>query len=511
MLPDTLSSLCDCGGLIRLLVGWKSRRIVVAGDFMLDHYLYGNAERLSPDAPVPVLAVEREDLKPGGSANVCLGLRALRCEVVCLGVVGDDAPGRQLRIALEQAGCDTSGLVTVDDRPTTVKQNLIGLAQHRHPQKMFRVDRECRQPIGPFTAKRLLAAAARALRRADVLCLEDYQKGVLTPAVCRGLIRLARKRDTPVLVDPAAISDYRKYRGVTCITPNRTEASLATGIDAGGGDGPTLHRLARRLLGDLDLECVVLTLDKQGALLLERGGRPVPVPTVARQVYDVTGAGDMVLAMLAAARANGADWPAAVALANTAAGLEVEKFGIVPVALEEVLLSLLHQSRQALGKIRTLAHLLPELAAHRTQGRRIAFTNGCFDILHAGHVAFLRAARAHGDLLVVGLNSDASIRRIKGPGRPVNDQDDRLMVLSELESVDYLVLFDQDTPLELIKAIRPGRLIKGADYTAEQVVGAREVASWGGQVALVPLVKGRSTTNIIRRIAGHGRRGAVNR
>jgi D-beta-D-heptose 7-phosphate kinase/D-beta-D-heptose 1-phosphate adenosyltransferase len=225
------------------------------------------------------------------------------------------------------------------------------------------------------------------------------------------------------------------------------------------------------------------------------------VPTVARQVYDVTGAGDMVLAMLAGALANGADWRTAVELANTAAGLEVEKFGVVPIEMDEVLLSLLHRQQAGLGKIRTLEQLLPELAAYRKQGQRIAFTNGCFDILHAGHISFLRASRQAGDLLVVGLNSDRSIRRIKGPGRPVNNQDDRLMVLSELQSVDYLVLFDQDTPLKLIKAIRPDALVKGADYRHDQVVGAAEVEAHGGKVVLVKLVAGRSTSHIISRIA----------
>ncbi|HEX7009237.1 MAG TPA: D-glycero-beta-D-manno-heptose 1-phosphate adenylyltransferase, partial [Phycisphaeraceae bacterium] len=361
-------------------------------------------------------------------------------------------------------------------------------------------DTEATAPLEADEVARLLERAGELLDGADVLCLEDYNKGVLTEPLCQGLIEQARQRGIPVLVDPAAVRDYRKYRGATCITPNRTEARRATGLDDADGEAMQLARIAQKLLDDLALEALVLTLDKQGAMLLERGGQPVMAPTVARAVYDVTGAGDMVLAMLAGAIANGAAWRDAVELANTAAGLEVERFGVVPIALEEVLLALLERHRQQAGKLRTLDQLLPELAAHRAQGRRIAFTNGCFDILHAGHVQFLREARRQGDLLVVGLNSDASIQRIKGQGRPVNGQEDRVLVLSELTSVDYIVVFEEDTPIRLIEAIRPHTLVKGADYTVEQVVGHDVVASYGGSVTLVPLVEGRSTTNIIRRI-----------
>ncbi len=508
LIPDP-APLPDPSELIRLLDRWVPRRIVVAGDFMLDRYAYGNAERLSPDAPVPVLCVEREENKPGGAANVCLDLRALRCDVAALGVRGDDGFGRLLADALRDAGIDPAGLVIADDRPTTVKQNLVGLAQHRHPQKMFRLDTERKGPLPDAVADRLLAAAEPLLEGADVLCLEDYGKGVLTPRVCAGLIAMAKAKGVPVYVDPAAEGDYTKYRGATTITPNRTEAERATGLNTRDGNGETLRRMAAQLLEELELETVVLTLDKQGALLLGRGsdgrpGEPVLVPTVARSVYDVTGAGDMVLAMLASSRANGADWAQAVALANVAAGLEVEKFGIVPIELGEILLSLLRLNHDELGKLRTPEQLAVELDAHRAAGHTIAFTNGCFDILHAGHVAYLREARKRGDLLVVGLNSDDSIRRIKrdkpGPPRPVNTAEDRVMVLSELQSVDYIAVFDDDTPLRLIETVKPDVLVKGADYQRENVVGGDFVEARGGRVELVDLVEGRSTTNILQRL-----------
>jgi len=498
--PQSLPSTDD---LIRFVDRWQRRLIVVAGDFMLDRLTYGDADRLSPDAPVPVLSVRREESQPGGSSNVAMDIRALRCDVACLGVVGGDSAGDDLRRKLEAAGCDVTGIIRCDDRPTTVKHSIIGLAQHRHPQKMFRIDSEVKTAIDAKTQALILKHARRLIKDAAVLCLEDYNKGVLTPALCQELIDLAKKHDVPVLVDPAAISDYRKYSGSTSITPNRTEAALATGRGVSDcHDEAVLGDISRELLKSIKLETVVLTLDKQGAMLLEKKGQPLMVPTQARQVYDVTGAGDVVLAMLACAIANDADWRTAVELANCAAGLEVEKFGCVPIELDEVLLSLLRRKHEELGKLRSLDALLVELRAHKSAGKKIAFTNGCFDILHAGHVSYLRQARRKGDLLVVGLNSDASIKRIKGPTRPVNHEADRVMVLSELQSVDYVIVFDDDTPTELIRAIKPDVLVKGADYSKKEVVGWEIVESYGGRVALVDLVEGRSTTNIIRKIAG---------
>ncbi len=493
--------------LIRFVDRWRPRKIVVAGDFMLDRYVHGNAERLSPDAPVPVLSVQKREHRPGGAANVCLDLRALQCEVACVGVAADDDAGRLIRTALREAGCDISGLLAEDGpagRPTTVKENFVGLAQHRHPQRMFRVDEESREPISARTAASLAAAARTLLKGADVLCLEDYGKGVLTPELCATLIEAARKAGVPALVDPAATDDYARYAGATCITPNRTEAARATGLDPSITDDATLRKMGQTLLRKLRLNVVALTLDKQGMLLLEKGKPARHIPTQARAVYDVVGAGDMVLAMLAAAIANGADWPTAARLANTAAGLEVEKVGVVPIPLSEVLLSLLQQNHQQLGKVRDIEQLAVEAAAHRDQGHKIVFTNGCFDMLHAGHIHLLRQARAAGDLLIVAINSDASIRRLKGPNRPVNTEADRVLVLSELQSVDYIIVFEDDTPIPLLRRLKPDVLVKGGDYTHKQVVGYDIVEAYGGQVLRVPPVKGRSTTNMIAKIAGAG-------
>lgn len=429
-------------------------------------------------------------------------LTALRIDAVALGVIGGDGEGSILRDTLVRGGVDVSGLVTDPDRPTTVKRNLIGLAQHRHPQKMFRMDVESRAPLSDKVRRELLDRAESLLDDADILILEDYDKGVLTPASCESLIALARAKDVPVYVDPAPITDYQKYSRATVITPNRTEAAKALGEAFDDTRSMSaVEAMAQEMRNALALEAVVLTLDKQGVLLLQETSAE-HVPTRAREVYDVTGAGDVLVATLAAARCNGATWRQAVELANAAAGLEVERSGVVPIPFDDLLLSVLNEAHDELGKLRTLDRLLPEIAAHRAAGKRIAFTNGCFDILHAGHVQFLRRARKEGDLLVVALNTDDSIRRLKGDTRPVNALDDRVTVMSELESVDYIVPFAEDEPKGLLEALKPDALVKGGDYTREQVVGHEIVERYGGRVVVADLVEGRSTTNLIHKIQG---------
>lgn len=489
--------------LLNTLAEWKAFRAVVLGDFMLDQLVYGDAERLSADAPVPVLHVRRSEDRPGGAANVALDLVALGASVAAIGVTGADADAENLRAALERGQIDTAGLVADPSRPTTVKRSLIGLAQTRHPQKMFRVDYESREPLSPAIADALLEKFSAALKTADVVCIEDYNKGVCTPDVCRRAITAARDAGIPVFVDPAAINDYSRYRGATAITPNRVEAERATGI-------PTHHAadaghnalLARRLLDTLELEAAVLTLDRHGALLLERGKGPLAVPTVAREVYDVTGAGDMFLAGLAAGRANALAWPDAVRLANTAAGLEVEVFGVVPIPLERIHHQLLVEHAGDDRGLRSLDRLLVEVRARRRSGEKIVFTNGCFDVLHAGHVSLLESARAQGDFLVVGLNDDASIRRLKGEGRPVNTLGDRARVLASLSCVGAVVAFTDDTPLSLIEGIVPDVLVKGADWAGKGVVGQQVVEAAGGRVVLVELVAGLSTTRTLEKLRG---------
>lgn len=487
------------------LAAWKPFSAVVVGDFMLDQLVYGNAERLAADAPVPVLHVVRTDNRPGGAANVCLDLVALRGNVDAVGVTGTDPHATLLRQALEDERVGCGALLEDRARPTTVKQNLIGLAQTRHPQKMFRVDHESKEPLSADQTRRVLDAFAVALVHADVVCIEDYAKGVCTEMLCQGVIRLARDAGKPVLVDPARINDYGKYRGATVITPNRTEAETATGLRTAHDSSDADHnaRVAHSLLTSLDLEAVVLTLDRHGALLLERDGTPVAVPTVAREVYDVTGAGDMFLAGLAAARANTMSWTDAVRFANAAAGLEVEVFGVQPIAFDRVHHFLLENSGRLAGKVRTLDQLRLEADARRAMGQKIVFTNGVFDIVHTGHVSLLEQAAELGHFLVVGINSDASVRRLgKGPERPINPEADRARVIGSIGSVGAVTIFEDDTPQALIEAIRPDVLVKGGDYTKDRVVGADFVESYGGKVALIDLVAGRSTTGTIRKMKG---------
>ncbi len=484
---------------------WRPFTALVVGDFMLDQLVYGDAERLSPDAPVPVLQVQRTESTPGGAANVCLDLVALQGRVIAFGVTGVDHEGAEMRMQLENAGVRIDGLIADPSRPTTVKRSLVGLAQHRHPQKMFRLDMESRTPLAEEARDNLTARFKEALSEADVVCIEDYAKGVCCERVCQAVIKLCAEAGKPVLVDPAAIKDYARYRGATAITPNRSEAELATGMRTGDGAPEACERLARQLQHDLDTEAIVLTLDKQGAMLYQRDGAEGElVPTIARDVYDVTGAGDMVLAAIAAAQANALTWRESVEMANAAAGLEVEVFGVKPIPLERIRHALLVEGRKLRGKVRTLEEAAIEVAAHREDGKRVVFTNGCFDVLHAGHISLLRKAAGLGDVVVLGVNSDASVRRLKGDDRPVHDQGDRGDVLSELESIDVIIFFDEDTPLALIEALRPDVLVKGADYAREDVIGGDLVESYGGRVELVELLQGRSTTGAINRIRAGG-------
>lgn len=473
-------------------------KALVVGDLMLDELLYGDADRLSNDAPVPVLHVKSSEHRPGGAANVCLNLVAMGASVSVFGVTGNDNEAEKLRTALKDERVGTEGLVADNGRPTTVKRSLIGLAQHRHPQKMFRVDFESNEPLSDEVASQLIDAFDKELADADVVCIEDYNKGVCSREICQEVISRARAADKPVLVDPAAIADYAKYRGATCITPNRTEAEKATGL-ASGTESQN-NDIARTLLNDLDLETVVVTLDRHGALLLERGQDPIIVPTVARQVYDVTGAGDMVLAGLAAGAGCGLDWANSVALANTAAGLEVEIFGVEPIPLARIRHEVLKQAGRLQGKLRSAEQARLEADVVRNTGGKVIFTNGCFDIIHAGHISMLERSAEHGAMLIVGLNDDDSIRRLKGEGRPVNSLEDRARVLGAVGCVDAVVPFSEDTPIRLIEEIRPDVLIKGADYKREEVVGYDIVESYGGRVELIDLVEGKSTTGTIERM-----------
>lgn len=496
--------------LIEIVERLPNSPVVLVGDLMLDRYLYGNAERLSPEAPVPVLHYQKEETRLGGAGGVAANLAALGASVRVVGVVGAEDSGRCVLEKLVACGASVEHVVQTPERPTVCKTRLIGLAQHRHPQQMMRLDYEEQTPLASHIAATVIDGVARALDGAAMLCIEDYNKGLLTEEICQKIIGLARDRGVPVIVDPSAISDYRRYLNSTALKLNRLETEKATGLPVREEEhfGPA----AQQLIDRVGLEAVVITLDKSGAYFATRQGERRRIKTRVRQVYDVTGAGDMVLAMLVMSRVAGAGWAEAVALANVAGGLEVERFGSVPITPQEIVQELLTEVHEHMGKQRTLEQLKAELQRHRASGKRVVFTNGCFDLIHLGHVKYFQFARNQGDLLVVGVNTDASIRRLKGDKRPIIAEEDRVSVLEELESIDYLVRFDDDTPLNLIGQIRPDVLVKGADYRKEQVVGWDIVESYGGRVALAPLVDGRSTSAVIERIlSAYGEEGTSGR
>jgi len=485
--------------LLKAVTNLGSHRVLVAGDFMLDIYTYGDAERISPEAPVPVLKVRRTEHNCGGAGSVAVDLAALGTVCVCLGVVGDDKNGEILKDMLSRAGTEVDGLVSVTDRPTTAKQRLIGLAQHRHQQQLFRMDEESTEVLSAEQKQRILDVYNNKLDKVEVVCLQDYNKGLLDGSMCEQMIQTASSANKKVLVDPSFIKDYTKYRGATLITPNRQEAALATGVEI--VDELTADKAALRLIEKHGFEAVIITLDKDGAYLKTKQVSEL-IGTRARSVYDVTGAGDMVLATVSATLAAGYDYRTAVGLANITGGIEVAKFGNQTVSIEEVVNEIINQQRAKAGKVLDAKLLAKQLSRYRSRGQRIVFTNGCFDVLHKGHIELLKFCREQADITVVGLNSDSSVKIIKGLHRPINNENDRAAVLAALETVDFVTLFDEPDPLELIKKVRPDVLVKGRDWAGKGVVGGEFVESIGGKVVLAPLVEGKSTTKVIETIKG---------
>lgn len=483
--------------LLKTITNLGSPKVLVVGDFMLDVYIYGDAVKISPEAPVPVLQIAETEYRCGGAGSVAANLTALGAKAYCLGVTGDDRDSEILRMKLIEAGADIDGLFTAANRPTISKQRLIGLAQHLHRQQLIRIDRESAEPLSEELNEAILAAYKDNLPKIDIICLQDYNKGLLSDSLCRQMIRLAKKANKKVLVDPCLTSDYSKYIGATAITPNRKESSAAAGFEV--TDAETAAKAADYLFQKLQLEAVVITLDKEGAYL-KTESKSLMIPTRPRSVYDVTGAGDMVLATLAAALAAGCDYETAVHLSNIAGGIEVEKFGTATVSAEEIADEITRQNRGSGGKIRTADSLLSEIAWHRRQKKTIVFTNGCFDVLHIGHVEYLQFCRQQGDIVVVGLNSDSSVKMIKGSDRPINNQHDRAAILAALEVVDYITVFTEPEPTNLIKKVRPEVLVKGEDWAIKGVVGREFVESYGGKVALAPLVKSKSSSATIEKI-----------
>ncbi|TAJ18635.1 MAG: D-glycero-beta-D-manno-heptose-7-phosphate kinase [Planctomycetota bacterium] len=476
--------------LLRVLDGLARPRVLIVGDLILDRYVDGEVSRISPEAPIPILAARSTEDRLGGACNVAANLRAMEAAVEILGVVGKDQIGMELLSLMRGIGIQTEGCVVDAERPTIEKTRMIsGVHQ------ILRVDWEKAHPIPAPIETGLLAKIDERVATAHAVILSDYGKGVLTRRVCQAVIAAARRARVPVLVDPKG-SDYTRYAGATLVTPNRKEAEQAIGRRLASFDD--LPDAARELMRIASLDCAVITLGGDGIYYLDANGGADRVPTQARKVFDVTGAGDTVIANLALGLGAGLELGVAVRLANHAAGIVVGRLGAASVTRAELRAALGERLTQR-SKLLTQETLATALAEWRSEGRKIVFTNGCFDVLHAGHVQYLREARSQGDVLVVGVNDDASVRRLKGAARPVNAIDDRMYVLGALEMVDGVIAFPEDTPLRLVQEVTPNVLVKGEDWADKGVVGREWVEQHGGRVHLAHLLPGRSTTSILER------------
>ncbi len=473
--------------------GQAPARVLVVGDLVLDRYLWGEVDRISPEAPVPVVRVTRNTERLGGSANVAANLIGLGLEAALAGHIGADAEGERLTALLRESGIRPI-LTRTGDRPTTTKTRVIG-----GHQQMLRLDQEENAPHAESASQALLDAVLDELAtwQPGALILSDYAKGALTAEVCQGLIAAARQRGIPVLVDPKG-HDYRKYRGATVLTPNQKEAAEACGCAV--RDIEAIMAGAEALRRELELDFLPVTRGEHGIALLEDKGIS-HLPATAKQVFDVSGAGDTVIATLAAGLLAGLAAAECCRLANLAAGVVVAKVGTVPVTLDELLHEIEWQDAATQAdKVCDEATLLRRVAAWRARGEKVVFTNGCFDLIHAGHVGYLEAARHEGDRLIIGLNTDRSVAALKGPSRPVVPEQDRARVLAALESVDAVVLFDEDTPERLICRLLPDILVKGGDYLPEAIAGGDCVRGNGGEVHVLNFVDGRSTSGLIAAI-----------
>lgn len=478
--------------LLDMILAMRPPRALVVGDVMLDRYVDGGVVRISPEAPTQVMDITCEREVLGGAANVAANVAALGGKAALVGVVGADGEAERVRALLKKWGIPASGLVKDPSRPTTVKTRFVSLRQ-----QMLRVDREDRRDVSAAVAEAMLARVEKALPGAGGVIISDYGKGALPPRLLKKIFALARKAGKPALVDPKG-DGYERYKGATIITPNKSEAAAATGMRI--ETEADYDKAARRLFGVTGAESLFITRGAEGMTVFKPGGERTHLPAEAREVFDVTGAGDTVIAAIGVMLFSGHGLEDAARVANAAAGVEVGHVGAWAVTREEVLETLRHDGGGGKGKDMTRAQAAAFARKLRAQGRKVVFTNGCFDLLHAGHIKLLQSARALGGALIVGLNTDESIRRLKGAHRPVLGEEDRVDILSALHCVDAVVLFGEDTPSRLIEAVRPDILVKGGDYTPEAVVGRGVVEKAGGRVEIIPVAPGRSTTGIIEKI-----------
>ena len=465
----------------------ENPKILVIGDLMIDHYLWGKCERISPEAPVQIVNIDKESSVLGGAGNVINNLRALGSRVDVLSVVGDDYVANELKALLENIKVQSNMLIIEQNRKTSKKSRLIA-----SQQQVLRYDNESIEDISSASEKEIINKLSANISNYDDVILSDYGKGVLTTKLTQEIISISNKNKVKVFVDPKG-KDYSKYKGAYTLTPNKKEAIEASNILI--NDNESLEKAIKKLKEECELEVSLITLSESGIAIFDDNLRIKP--TVAREVYDVTGAGDTVIASIAFAIANHMKIDDAIQFANLAAGVVVGKIGSATASLDEI-----YEYESSLNKSNSSSHIKSfeeiEILAKKLhdKGKKIIFTNGCFDILHAGHVKYLEEAKSYGDILILGLNADSSVRKLKGPTRPINNQDDRAYILASLESVDYVVIFEEETPYELIKLIQPHVLVKGGDYEGKEIVG-QDIAQ---ELRLVQFVDGKSTSKIIQRI-----------
>ncbi|MFN3402303.1 MAG: bifunctional D-glycero-beta-D-manno-heptose-7-phosphate kinase/D-glycero-beta-D-manno-heptose 1-phosphate adenylyltransferase HldE, partial [Ferrovibrio sp.] len=473
---------------------FTAARVLVVGDVMLDRFVYGGVDRISPEAPIPVMRIEREIVMPGGAGNVARNLAALGAKVALLGLAGEDVAADQLNEVLAGEPGIEAHLIIDETWHTIEKTRFIGSRQ-----QLLRVDRESPAQPSDEAVDALIKTALDALTENAVLVLSDYAKGAVGDRVLAKLVKAAAKAGKPIIVDPKG-SDYRRYKGATLVTPNRAEAALATGESCNDDDSAVAA--ARKLVNDAGIANVLVTRGGAGMTLVQgKEGNPLHLKAEAREVFDVSGAGDTVVATIAAALAVGRPLPQAARLANAAAGIMVNKIGTAVVHPEELRLALhMPDPHGIAAKVATAPQAAERVALWRSCGERIGFTNGVFDLLHPGHLALLSEVRAQCDRLVVAINADSSVRKLKGPTRPVQDERHRAQILAALGLVDLVVIFAEDTPEPLLELLKPDLLVKGGDYTVDQVVGAEIVRAYGGEVKVSRLVAGQSTTATIKKL-----------
>ncbi len=486
--------------LVHILSNIGRPNIMLVGDFMLDKYVWGEVNRISQEAPIPVLNVASEEIRPGGAGSVASNLAHLGANIFCYGTIGNDNEGRLLLDNLNDLGVDTEGIVQDSDRPTTVKVRMMGHLQSagKGIQQLLRIDYEKTDDIEEEKQEVIINKIEDKIQQVDIVLISDMNKGLLSRRILDAVIKSGKDHNVPVIVDPGLTKDYGIYRGATAITPNRFETKLSTGIKI--TDVNSMKSAGKKLLEENLFEHIIITADKDGMFLYSRDGKCKLISTVPKDVYDVSGAGDMVLSVFGFVVGSKNSFEDAAMIANVAAGVEVGKVGAVPISKSEILSELMGGSNPLYTKIKVLDELEEILNRHRKENKKIVFTNGCFDILHVGHIEYLKFSRKQGDVLVIGLNTDRSVREQKGDKRPFVSEDERARLISALEDVDYVILFDDLTPEKLIRRVKPDVLVKGEDWKEKGVVGREFVESYGGKVILAPLVKDVSTTDIVSRI-----------